>query len=82
MVKIEVLGSGCPKCEAAERNARRAVEDLGLDVQVEHIYDVKEFAKRGVMMTPAVAVDGEVKIAGHVPSVGEVKKLLAGTDTA
>lgn len=77
MQKIEIMGAGCPKCEAAERNARRAVEDLGMPAEVVHIYDVKELAKRGVMLTPAVVVDGELKISGHVPSVGEMKRLLA-----
>lgn len=78
MLKIEIMGPGCPKCEAAERNVRRAVADLGVTAEVEHIYDVKELAKRGVMLTPAVAVDGELKISGHVPSVGEMKKHLGG----
>ncbi len=75
-MKIEILGTGCRKCEVAERHAREAVAELGLDAQVEHVYDVREFARRGVTFTPAVAIDGEVRVAGHVPGVGELKALL------
>ncbi len=75
-MKIEVMGPGCPKCAATEKNARAALLELGLDAEVEHIYDVREYAKRGVTITPALAVDGEVKVAGHVPTVRELKGLL------
>jgi small redox-active disulfide protein 2 len=76
-MKVEIMGPGCPRCETAERNARQAVENLGLEASVEHIYDVKEYAKRGVVLTPAVVVDGEVKVTGRVPTVEELEALLA-----
>lgn len=75
-MKIEVMGPGCPKCEATEKNARAVLAELRLDAEVEHIYDVREYARRGVTITPALAVDGEVKVAGHVPTVKELKGLL------
>lgn len=77
-MKIEVLGPGCPKCKATEENVRKALTELGIEAEVEHIYDIKEYSKRGVMFTPALAIDGEVKVSGHVPSVEEIKQLLGG----
>ncbi|UCF18800.1 MAG: TM0996/MTH895 family glutaredoxin-like protein [Gemmatimonadota bacterium] len=81
-MKIEVMGPGCLKCEATERNARTALVELGLDAEVEHIYDVREYVRRGVTITPALAVDGEVKVAGHVPSVKELKGLLGRLESS
>ncbi|MBC7221944.1 TM0996/MTH895 family glutaredoxin-like protein [Candidatus Bipolaricaulota bacterium] len=80
-MRIEILGTGCPKCQATEQNVRKALEELGIGAEVVHVYDPKEFAKRGVLFTPAVSIDGEVKISGHVPSVEEIKKILAGMQT-
>jgi len=77
-MKIEILGTGCRKCEVTERHAREALAELVLEAQVEHVYDVRELARRGVMFTPAVAIDGQVRVAGHVPGVGELKALLSG----
>ena len=75
-MKIEILGTGCPKCKATENAVRKVVEELGKDIEVVKVEDLKEIVNRGVMMTPAVVVDGEVKIVGHVPSVNEIKKLF------
>jgi small redox-active disulfide protein 2 len=75
-MKIEILGTGCPKCKATEKIVRQIVDELGKDVEVVKIEDLQEIVNRGVMMTPAVVVDGEVKIVGHVPSADEIKKLL------
>jgi small redox-active disulfide protein 2 len=75
-MKIEILGTGCPKCKATEKVVRKVVEELGKDVEVVKVEDLQEIVNRGVMMTPVVVVDGEVKIVGHVPSVDEIKKLL------
>ncbi len=77
-MKIEILGTGCPKCKATEENVRKALVELGLEAEVEHIYDAKEYSKRGVMFTPALAIDGEVKVSGHIPSVEEIKRMLQG----
>jgi small redox-active disulfide protein 2 len=75
-MKIEVLGTGCPKCKATEKIVRKVVEELGKKVDIVKVEDLQEIVDRGVMMTPAVVVDGEVKIVGHVPSPDEIKKLL------
>jgi small redox-active disulfide protein 2 len=75
-MKIEVLGTGCPKCKATEKNVRKAVEELGIKADIVKVEDLQQIIDRGVMMTPAVFVDGEVKIVGHVPSKDEIKKLL------
>ncbi len=75
-MKIEILGTGCPKCKATERIVKKVVDELGKNVEVVKIEDLQEIVNRGVMMTPAVVVDGEVKIVGHVPSADEIKKLL------
>ncbi len=75
-MKIEILGTGCSKCQQTEKIVRRAVEETGVTVDIMKIEDLQDIIDRGVMMTPAVVVDGDVKIMGHVPSVEEVKKLL------
>ncbi|RLI63105.1 MAG: thioredoxin family protein [Candidatus Asgardarchaeum californiense] len=75
-MKIEILGTGCPKCKATEKVVRKVVEELGRDVEVVKVEDLQEIVNRGVMMTPAVVVNGDVKIVGHVPSTDEIKKLL------
>jgi small redox-active disulfide protein 2 len=75
-MKIEILGTGCPKCKATEKIVRKVVEELGKKVDIIKVEDLQEIVNRGVMMTPAVVVDGEVKIVGHVPSPDEIKKLL------
>lgn len=73
---VEILGSGCPKCFETERRARQAVKLAGLDAEVLHVTDVKALARRGVLATPAVAIDGTVKLGGHLPSVQELVTLL------
>jgi len=75
-MKIEILGSGCTKCKATEKVVRRVVDELGSEVEIVKIEDLQEIVNRGVMMTPAVIIDGEVKIVGHVPNDDEIKKLL------
>lgn len=75
-MKIEILGTGCPKCKATEKIVKKIVEELGKDAEVVKVEDLQEIVNRGVMMTPAVVIDGEIKIVGHVPSPDEIKKLL------
>jgi len=77
MKKIQVLGPGCPKCRKLAENARAAVEQLELDFEIEKVSDINEIMKFGVMMTPALAVDGEVKTVGKVPSPDEIRQILA-----
>lgn len=76
MPKIQVLGPGCPKCERLAENVRAAIRELGLDCEVEKVSRIAEIASFGVMMTPALAIDGQVKLVGKVPSVAELKELL------
>jgi len=75
-MKIEILGTGCAKCKATEKVVRRAIEELGIQAEVVKVEDLQDIVDRGVMMTPAVVVDGEVKIVGHMPTVDEIKKLI------
>lgn len=75
-MRIEILGTGCAKCNQLEQTARQAAARLGLTCEIEHITEIKEFAKRGVIFTPALVVDGKVLAAGRVPSDEELARLL------
>ena len=75
-MKIEILGTGCAKCKATEKVVRKAVEELGIQAEVIKVEDLQDIVNRGVMMTPAVIVDGEVKVVGHIPTVDEIKKII------
>ncbi|OEU62767.1 MAG: redox-active disulfide protein 2 [Desulfuromonadales bacterium C00003094] len=77
MIKIQILGTGCTKCQKLRENAQQTADELGLDYQLEKISDIKDIASFGVMMTPALAVDGEVKLVGKVPDPEDLKKYLA-----
>jgi len=75
-MKLEILGTGCPKCIKLEELARKAASDLGIEAEVKKVKDVKEIMRYGVMITPALVVDGEVKVAGKVPSLEEIKTMI------
>lgn len=75
-MRIQVLGTGCPKCRQLTANAEQAVADLGLAVPVEKVQDLLEIRRLGVLTTPALVVDGVVKSAGKVLSPETVKALL------
>jgi small redox-active disulfide protein 2 len=77
MKKIQILGTGCPKCKKLAENVEAAAKALGLDLEIEKVKDINEIMKFGVMMTPALAIDGQVKVVGKVPSPDEIKKMLA-----
>lgn len=76
MKKIEVLGPGCLKCHKTAELVQKVIDETGADAEMEHVTDVQEVIRRGIMMTPAVMVDGEVKIEGKVPSADEIKAIL------
>jgi len=75
-MKIEILGSGCPKCKQLEANAKKAVEEAKKKADVVKITDINEIINRGVMATPAIVVDGKLKAYGRIPSVEEIKEWL------
>ncbi|MDI6712415.1 MAG: thioredoxin family protein [Anaerosomatales bacterium] len=76
---IKVLGSGCKNCDRLEAAAREAVERLGLDATIEHVRDFADIMAYGVMTTPALVVDEQVKLAGRVPSVDDVVRILSAS---
>lgn len=76
MKTIQVMGPGCPKCEKLAENAAEAAQALGMEFELVKIKDIKEMMKYGVMTTPALAVDGVVKVVGRVPDVDEIKTML------
>ncbi|MFH1024154.1 MAG: thioredoxin family protein [Planctomycetota bacterium] len=77
MKKIQVLGTGCPKCKKLAENAEAAAKALGIAYEMVKVTDINEIMKFGVMMTPALAVDGVVKSSGKALSADEIKKLIA-----
>jgi small redox-active disulfide protein 2 len=76
MRKIEILGTGCPKCRKLAELTREAASQLNLDCTIEKIEDIQKIMTYGVMMTPALVVDGEVKVVGKVPSIEDIKALI------
>ncbi|MEA1871582.1 MAG: thioredoxin family protein [Candidatus Bipolaricaulota bacterium] len=76
MKKVEVLGMGCPKCQATLKNVEEALQRLGIEAEVSKVEDLTEIVFRGVMVTPALVIDGEIKVSGRVPSVPEIGALL------
>ena len=77
-MRIQILGTGCPKCKKLASLAEEAAKELALDYELEKITDVNDIVSFGVMSTPALAVDGKVLVSGKVPSAQEVKQLLEG----
>jgi len=73
---IKILGTGCSNCKKLEANAREAVKELGIDATVEKVEDIKDIMAYGVMKTPALVVDEQVKVMGRIPSVEDIKKYL------
>jgi small redox-active disulfide protein 2 len=71
-MEIKVLGGGCARCKKLHEDARKAVEQAGLDVAVEYVGDITQIMKYDVLMTPALVIDGQVKAAGRVPSIEEM----------
>lgn len=76
-MKIEIVGPGCLRCKETEKNVREAVKQLGIHAEISKVTDVTEFAKKGVMFTPGVIVDGQVKVSGKIPTAEEIKEVLA-----
>jgi len=77
MKKIQVLGTGCPKCKKLAENADAAAKAAGIDYELIKVTQINDIMAMGVMMTPALAIDGVVKVVGKVPSPEEIKVWLA-----
>ncbi len=75
-MKIEILGPGCPKCNLLEATTKKAADKLGMQYELVHVKDISKIASYGVMMTPALAIDGKVKVVGKVTSEAEITTLL------
>jgi small redox-active disulfide protein 2 len=76
MKKLQVLGTGCPKCKKLAENVEAAAQALGIDYELEKVTDVNDIISFGVAVTPALAIDGDVKFAGKLADIGELKNLL------
>ena len=74
--RLQILGTGCPKCKKLAENAEAAAKALGIEYTIEKVTDINEIMKFGVMMTPALAVDGQVKVVGKVPDAEAIKAML------
>ena len=77
MKKIQILGTGCPKCKKLAENAEAAAKELEVEYQVEKVTEITEIMKFGVMVTPALAIDGQVKVTGKVADVSAIKEMLS-----
>ncbi len=77
MKKLQILGTGCPKCKKLAEATEEAAKDLGIEYELEKVTDITAIMSFNVMMTPALAVDGKVKISGKIPSVAELRTILA-----
>lgn len=77
MKKIQILGTGCPKCKKLAENAEAAAKELGVAYELEKVTQINDIMKMGVMITPALAIDGVVKVAGKVASADDIKAMLS-----
>jgi small redox-active disulfide protein 2 len=77
MKKIQILGTGCPKCKTLAENAEAAAKEVEIEYQVEKVTEINEIMKFGVMVTPALAIDGQVKLTGKVADVDTIKGMLS-----
>ncbi len=75
-MEIKVLGTGCAKCKQLEKTVRAAVDEMGLDATVEKVTELTDIMEYGLMSTPGLVVDGEVRLAGRLPKLAEVKSIL------
>jgi len=77
-MKIEIFGSGCPRCKQTEKIMKMAVEEMGSDAMVEKVTDMMAIMEKGIVSTPAVAIDGKIVLSGKIPSLDEAKRLIKG----
>lgn len=79
---IQVLGTGCTKCKTLHELAKKAVQETGVDAQVEKVEDIQQIMAFQLIMTPGLVINGEVKVAGRLPNVEEIKKLILAAKAA
>ena len=77
MKKLQILGTGCPKCKKLFEITDQAAKSIGIEYEIEKVEDIQQIIAFGVMMTPALAVNGEVKVSGKVPTADEIKRMIA-----
>ncbi len=77
-MKIEVLGTGCPKCQSVEENVRKALAGLDVQAEVVKVTEIDDILARGVMWTPALVIDGKLVMQGKIPTVEQIKQLVKG----
>ncbi len=75
-MKIEVFGPGCPRCKQTKENLKKVLEEKNIQAEIEHITDLKTISNRGIMMTPAVVIDGVKKAEGRIPTAADILKWL------
>jgi small redox-active disulfide protein 2 len=75
-MKIEILGTGCPKCKKLNELVEEAINDLGVSAEIIKVTDINKIIDYGVMVTPALVIDGEIKVAGKIPEIVEIKKWI------
>lgn len=76
MKAIKILGTGCPKCKKLTELTKQAAKEIGLEYEIEKVTDINDIMEYGIMMTPGLVVDGKVKVAGRLPGLEEIKKML------
>lgn len=75
-LEIKILGTGCPKCKSLDKVTRKVVEEAGLDANIEKVEDIMEIMKFGIIATPGLVVNGEVKVSGRLPSEKEIRSII------
>ncbi|MDO9556566.1 MAG: thioredoxin family protein [Coriobacteriia bacterium] len=81
-MRIKILGSGCTKCNLLEKATRESVQRLGLEADIEHVTDFEQIMAFGVMTTPALVIDEQVRLSGRIPSADELDRIIASTKPA
>jgi small redox-active disulfide protein 2 len=77
-MNIEILGTGCAKCNKLEDMVKLAIQETGIKAEIGHVHDIKKIMEYGVMTTPALVIDGKVKVAGKLPSLADIKQMIGG----
>ena len=77
-MEIKILGTGCPKCKKLNESTQLALQELGISVKIEKVTDINKIIDYGVMMTPALVIDNQIKSVGKIPTVEEIKKMIGG----